>query len=67
MHAQRDDPLLSKIIYALESNMLPTLPDLPVSPSQFHLHEGLLIRRPPADNTPYFSLQDALFFLKNIM
>ena len=51
MHAQCDDPLLGKIIGALETNTLPTLPDLPVSPSQFHLHEGLLIRRPPADNT----------------
>ena len=30
MHAQRDDPLLGKMIGALESNTLPSLPDLPV-------------------------------------
>ena len=43
MHAQRDDPLLGKIIGALESNTLPALPELPVSLSQLHLHEGMLI------------------------
>ena len=51
MHAQCDDSLLGKIIGALESNTLPSLPDLPVSPSKLHLHDGLLIRGLPADNT----------------
>ncbi len=46
--AQREDPLWSQVLYALEEGDSSSVPALPVPFVQFKLRDGLLVRVPPS-------------------